>query len=157
MPINVESTRFGTVEVPEDAVIEFPDGIVGLPGTRWTLMARDPDSEFVWLHSMEDPSVALPVTNPWLFFGDYVVEIADTDAQRMGISEPGQADVYVTVRAAAALEDFRANLRAPILIHAGRGHQVINQVPAPVRAPMFPALVAEEVEEAEPQLQTSVG
>lgn len=156
MPIHVESTRFGTVEVPDEAVIEFPEGIVGLPGHRWTLMARDADSEFRWLHSLEDPSVALPVTNPWLFFSDYAVEIADVDAARMGIAEPGEADVYVTVRAAAELEDFRANLRAPILVHGGKGHQVINQIPAPVRAPMFPALAA-EVEEAEPQLETSVG
>jgi flagellar assembly factor FliW len=44
----------------------------------------------------------------------------------------------VTVRAAETLEDFSANLRAPILIAQGSGHQVINQAPdAPVRAPLF--------------------
>ena len=44
----------------------------------------------------------------------------------------------MTVRAAEAIEDFTANLRAPILISEGRGHQVINQAPdAPVRAPLL--------------------
>jgi len=44
----------------------------------------------------------------------------------------------VTVRAGEELEDFSANLRAPILIAQGAGHQVINQAPdAPVRAPLF--------------------
>ena len=81
--LKVESTRFGTVEVPDEAVIEFPNGILGLRGRKWTLMARDPDSDFLWLHSLEDPSLALPVTNPWLFFPDYVVEIDDNDAKRM--------------------------------------------------------------------------
>ena len=34
--------------------------------------------------------------------------------------------------------DFSANLRAPILVADGRGHQVINEASdAPVRAPLF--------------------
>src|SRR4051812_18216945 len=142
--LTVESTRFGTVEVPDEAVIEFPNGILGLQGRQWTLMARDPDSDFLWLHSLEDPSLALPVTNPWLFFPDYVVEIDDNDAKRIGVANPGEADVYVTVRAAESLEDFRANLRAPILVHSGQAHQIINQTPEPVQAPMF-STVADEI------------
>ena len=46
--------------------------------------------------------------------------------------------MYVTVRAADAMEDFTANLRAPILLVDGRGYQVINQVPdSPVRIPLL--------------------
>ncbi len=49
-----------------------------------------------------------------------------------------QASVYVTVRAGEDPQDFCANLRAPIVIASGRGHQVINQAQhAPVRAPLF--------------------
>ena len=33
----------------------------------------------------------------------------------------------MTVRAGAELADFYANLRAPILIAEGKGHQVINE------------------------------
>ena len=41
----------------------------------------------------------------------------------------------VTVRAAGERSDFRCNLRAPIVVWNGRGHQVINEAPdAPVRA-----------------------
>jgi flagellar assembly factor FliW len=44
----------------------------------------------------------------------------------------------VTVRAADTLEGFSANLRAPLLVSDGRGHQIINQAPdSPVRAPLF--------------------
>jgi flagellar assembly factor FliW len=154
VPITVESSRFGPIEIDEEAVIDFPDGLVGLPGRRWALLARDEGSDFLWLHSIEEPSVALPVTNPWLFFADYAVEIGSAEAERMGIGEPADADVYVTVRAAPALEDFRANLRAPILITGGRGFQVLNEVPGtPVRAPMFQMLV----DEIEIPVETIVG
>ena len=47
-------------------------------------------------------------------------------------------DVYVTVKAAEALEDFTANQRAPILVWAGQGYQIINQAPGcELRASLF--------------------
>lgn len=61
--------------------------------------------------------------------------ISDADTERIGITDPAQAELWVTVRAAPAIEDFAVNLRAPILIADGRGYQVINEADdAPVRA-----------------------
>jgi flagellar assembly factor FliW len=136
--ITLESTRFGSLEIPPEAVVEFPTGLIGLGGRRYAILARDEDATFVWLHSLEDPDLALPLTNPWRFFANYEVELADDEAERIGVDEADDTAVYVTVRAAESLEDFSANLRAPILIAHGSGHQVINQAPdAPVRAPLF--------------------
>ena len=138
MPLNVESTRFGAIEVPDDAVLEFPNGLIGLGGTRYTLIAREESAPFMWLHSLDDPSLAIPVTNPWYFFASYEVEVSTAEAERIGITDPADADVYVTVRAGETIEDFRANLRAPLLISNGRGHQVINEADGTsVRAPLF--------------------
>ena len=140
----VHSTRCGRLEVPEDAVIDFPNGLIGLGGTRWALLARSEESAFIWMHSLDDPELAIPVTNPWRFFGDYEVELSDEEAERIGITDAEQTSVYVTVRAAEALEDFHANLRAPILICEGRGHQVINHAgELPLRAPLFASLATE--------------
>ena len=135
----LKSTRFGDLELPDEAVVEFPSGLIGLSGNRYALLPHDPDGVFVWLHSMDDPDLALPVTRPWGFFPSYEVELSDSEAERIGVSDPAQADVYVTVRAAEEAEDFSANLRAPIIIAGGRGYQVINEADdAPVRAPLFP-------------------
>jgi flagellar assembly factor FliW len=134
----LKSTRFGDVELADDAVVEFPNGLIGLRGTRYALVPHGDDGTFVWLHSMEDPDLALPLTRPWNFFADYEVELSDSEAERIGVSDPSQADVYVTVRAGGAAEDFTANLRAPIVIAGGRGFQVINDAgDPPVRAPLF--------------------
>jgi flagellar assembly factor FliW len=148
MPVNIDSTRFGAIEVPEEAVLEFPNGLIGLGGTRYTLIAREESAPFLWLHSLDDPSLAIPVTNPWFFFSSYEVEVSDSEAERIGVTDPAQADVYVTVRSGEAIEDFRANLRAPILVSGGRGHQVINEAPGTsVRTPLFEeAPAAEQVE-----------
>jgi flagellar assembly factor FliW len=146
MPVSIDSTRFGQIEIQDEAVIQFPNGMIGLTGTRYALVAREENGAFQWLHSLDDPSLAIPVTNPFVFFQSYEVEISSAEADRIGITEPEQADVYVTVRAGEQLEDFRANLRAPILITAGRGYQVINEASdAPVRAPLFDQVAMEQV------------
>jgi len=133
--LTFESSRFGTVEIAADAVIEFPSGLIGLGGSRFALVSADVEGAFHWLHSLEDASLALPVTNPWLFFDEYAVELSDDDTERVGSQNP---DVWVTVRAGSSPSDFSANLRAPILVADGRGHQVINEASdAPVRAPLF--------------------
>ena len=133
--VQLESSRFGTLEIEESAVIEFPTGLIGLGGTRWTLVGDITDGPFQWLHSLEDGDLALPVTNPWAFFAEYEVDLSDADTAKLGADE---AAVLVTVRASTELAGFSANLRAPILIAEGRGHQMINEAKdAPVRAPLF--------------------
>ena len=134
-PVIVESSRFGTLEIEESAVIEFPTGLIGLGSTRWALVGDTTDGPFQWLHSLEDGTLALPVTNPWAFFPEYAVELSDADTAKLGADE---ATVLVTVRAGAELSNFSANLRAPILIAEGRGYQLINEAAdAPVRAALF--------------------
>jgi flagellar assembly factor FliW len=136
--VTLRSTRFGELEIAADAVLEFPNGLIGLGGSRYTLLARSDEAMFVWLHSVDDPNIAIPLTNPWKFFADYAVDLSDADEERIGIEDPSDAQVYVTVRAAEAMEDFTANLRAPILLYAGRGFQIINQAPdSPVRVPLL--------------------
>lgn len=137
---SIESTRFGAVEIDPGAVLEFPEGLIGLGGTRYTLLAPEPDSVFLWLHSLDDPSLALPVTRPWSFFADYEVTLSDEETSRLGLPADASPEVWVTVRATNDPQACSVNLKAPILVHEGRAHQVINEAPdAPVRAPLFPA------------------
>jgi flagellar assembly factor FliW len=145
MAVTIDSTRFGAIEVPDEAVVEFPNGLIGLGGRRYALLHREESAPFVWLHSLDDPSLAIPVTKPGLFFANYDVEISDSEAERIGLSDPAQAEVYVTVRAAEAIADFRANLRAPVVVVNGRGHQVINEAGGmSVRTPLFSEVPAVE-------------
>lgn len=143
-PLTIDSTRFGRIEVAPDSAIEFPHGLVGFESRRFTLIAREPDAAFLWLHALDDPALALPVTDPRRFFPQYTVELDEDERAALELpADPDAIAVYVTVRASERLEDFTANLRAPILIAAGRAYQVINGAPgADLRAPLFGELVA---------------
>lgn len=135
----IDSTRFGRIEVADGSEIAFPDGLVGLDSRRFALIARSPEEAFVWLHSLEDPALALPLADPRRFFSAFALEPA----------APAGAAVYVTVRAAERPEDFTANLRAPIVIADGVGRQVLNEADgAALRAPLFAELAAAASERA---------
>jgi flagellar assembly factor FliW len=85
------------------------------------------------------------VTNPHQFFTDFTVEMLEEEAERLGFDGQTGVDVYVTVRASNVLEEFTANLKAPILIRSGQAYQVINQAPGcQLRAPLFAGLVSAE-------------
>ena len=137
--MKIDSSRFGPIEIPEEKVITLPQGLIGLPGTKYALVARDEKSPFLWLHSVEDGGLALPVTNPWLFFPEYEVRISDEDAEQLGLEGPEQADILCVVRAAQEIGDFTVNLLSPIVLHAAKrvGKQVINEVGYDVRVPLF--------------------
>ena len=137
MPVTLESTRFGTIDVADDAVVEFPRGLIGLGGRRFALHASNPGDVIVWLHSLEDPALAVPVADPWAFFPGYEVVLSDDEAARVGIASPDEARVLVTVRVGRTAQECFANLKAPILLAGRTGHQVINDAPdVPLRAPL---------------------
>ncbi len=145
MALTIDSARFGRVEIDPDTVIEFPEGLIGLGGSRYALLTNDPGSPLMWLHCIDDPTLSLPVTQPHRFFSEYPVELTDEDAERLGLDDRTPVDVYVTVVAASELSDFTANQKAPILIRDGRGHQVINQAPGlDLRAPLFAEALAQQ-------------
>src|SRR5271165_2627268 len=138
MSVTFQSIRFGTLEVPDEDVIEFPFGLIGLGGLRYALIDRNPGTSFLWLHALEDPALALPVVSPYLFFPDFSVQIAPEDSERTGLTDATGAQLLVTVRATPNPLDITANLRAPLLIRDGRGHQVINtSEDASLQAPLF--------------------
>ncbi len=149
MSVTFESVRFGTVEVPAEEVIEFPDGLVGLGGLRYTLLDRNPGTGFLWLHCVDDAALALPVVSPFQFFADFKLEVSDEDRRRIGLKDPAAARLFVTVRATPNPLDITANLRAPLVINGARGYQVINTVEgAPLQAPLFVLAESADTERA---------
>src|SRR3954451_2882580 len=122
--VTIDSSRFGTLQVAHTDVIEFPNGLIGLGGHRYAIVSTGADSAFSWLHSIDDPSLALPVANPWHFFADYSVELSDEASARLGAGDPSAVDVWVAVPTGAELADFYATLRARIVVAEGRGQQL---------------------------------
>jgi flagellar assembly factor FliW len=138
MPKVIESVRFGELELADEALVEFPLGLIGLPGSGYALLDVSPESGIRWLHSTEDPALALPVLDPRAALLGFQLAVGVEERQRIGTEDLEKTQVYVTVRASPDPAQTTVNLRAPLIVWQGRGHQVINTAPgAELRAPLL--------------------
>lgn len=138
MSIEIQTTRFGRRTVAEQDVIEFPNGLVGLPGNRYVLLQERADALLSWLQSLADPALALPLIDPRLVRPDYSLALTSADRDALGLQSADDARVYVTVAARPDPRETTANLRAPILIVGCRGFQVIAEGPeSDLRVPLL--------------------
>ena len=143
--MQVETTRFGPIEVADDEVVLFPDGLPGFGGAHRMVLVGAGDlvgveggvghHSLYWLQDVVDPDLAFLTTVPWLAYPDY-----DIDVDPNGSSPD---DLCVLVMVAVRREDGTAtlttNLRAPVVIDTARreGRQVIlDDSDWPVRAPL---------------------
>ena len=125
----IDSTRFGRIEVDEEAVITFSEGLFGFEQyRRFVVLCLDEKSPFRWLQSLEEPSLAFVVIEPRHFMPDYAPSISDADAEALGLDAdtPTLTFVIVTIPQGKP-EQMTANLMGPIIINAitRRARQVI--------------------------------
>jgi flagellar assembly factor FliW len=99
-------------EAPD--VIEFEEGLIGLPRLRRMVLARQEGLEpLLWLVSRDDPEAAFLVIDPREVFGDY-----DPPPPRGWEGE--RCLVLSTVRVAADWRATTINLRAPVFVSPSR-------------------------------------
>jgi len=126
--MQVETTRFGGIEVDQQLVIEMPAGMIGLERCkRFALLEGQGDSAFKWLQSLDDPALAFIVINPMDFFADYEVALTDEQAEALDLSDPADAVLLATVTVCREQEQVSANLAGPIVVNAQtlRARQIV--------------------------------
>jgi flagellar assembly factor FliW len=114
--MEVRTTRFGVIDIAEDRVITFSQGILGFPGlTRYCLLQPGDDACFFWLQSMDDPNLAFVVTDPAFFEKDYSVPIRAEQMESLGLARLEDAQVFIIVN---KIEDqLTGNFQGPLVIN----------------------------------------
>ena len=80
--MQIQSSRFGSIDVPEESIVHFPRGLFGLEKVRYyCLLQHDDQGRFQWLHALDDPGIAMLVVNPLVHFPTYEFEIPDSAAE----------------------------------------------------------------------------
>lgn len=136
--MKIESAQFGTFEVAEDKLIEFPAGLPGFEDCkRFALVHEEGADAVTLLQSVDDPEVVFALADPVSFGIHYEFRLTDDEQAALGLQSPEQALVVVIVRKNEAGEGtpasagLRANFMAPLVINveARRGVQkVINKM-----------------------------
>lgn len=136
----VSTSRFGEVTFAENDVLEFPWGLPGFADQRRFLaLSLVEQPSFVWLQSVDDPSVALPASDPWQIFPDYEPHMPAyaTEALELRSAEDFTMLCVVVVTKDAA--EMTMNLMAPIIVNlkTRRARQVmLENSPYSVRTPI---------------------
>lgn len=137
--MKITSSMFGSAEVADDKVIEFPAGLPGFEQCHRFALIHEEGSEagVFLLQSVDDPEVAFSVTGPERLGINFEFPLSDAEVELLQLDAAEDAMVAVIVRKEDASEGgpastgLRANFMAPLVInaHARRGLQkVINRL-----------------------------
>ena len=114
--MNVQTTRFGAVEVDESRIITFPAGLLGFSNfTRFALLQPDDEGVFFWLQSVDAPELAFVVTDPSLWVKDYEATIRREQMEELVLAKLDEAQVFVIVNKYDNM--LTANLQGPLVVN----------------------------------------
>jgi flagellar assembly factor FliW len=125
--MNIRTSRFGDVDVADDAVISMPEGMLGFSDIkRYVLIQHRDGSPFLWYQAVDEPNLAFVVVDAFTFFPDYEVVMSGEDAEVLECSKPGDLAVFLVVVIPDNPEEMTANLRGPLVVNVD--NKVARQV-----------------------------
>ena len=142
----IDTPRFGKVEIDEDRVVTFAEGLLGFRDfKRYFFHEPSAGAAVQWLQSVELPALAFVVVDPRLVKPDYEVKVTAAQLEPLEVTDPSQAEVWVILTVPEDASKMTANLQGPIVVNRARrlGAQiVINEEGVTTKYPVLEGLKA---------------
>lgn len=117
--MQIETTRFGLVEVPDEVLIHFKTGIIGFPReSKFALIPHGDSSLIAWLQSAVTPALAFPVVSAHGLVVDYPDVPLSGVAEKAGLVGEEQDFAVLAVLSAPRGQPATVNLMAPLVINS---------------------------------------
>ena len=115
----VNTLRFGEVEVAEDKVVHFADGIPAFEDEHeFVIVPYDEESPYVFLQSLTTPDLAFLMTVPFIFFPEYEFELDDENQNKLELTSQEDMLIYTLLTInGGKVKDMTANLMAPVVVN----------------------------------------
>ncbi len=114
----IHSTRLGDLDVPDDQIIHFPQGLLGFPEEKvFAFVPYQSDSPFAFLQSVDKPNLAFLAVDPFVYFKDYEFEFDDKFSRELEVSSSDELQIINAVSLIDKPENMTANLLAPLVIN----------------------------------------
>lgn len=127
--MKIMSDVFGELEVNDDAVITFEDGIPGFEDEKSFIIIEEDDEKFpfVWMLSTTESHIGFTLIDPFKTFSDYEVVLPQTAIEKLKINDSEDVTIYTMLNLNEKVEDITTNLQGPIVVNGklGLGKQVI--------------------------------
>lgn len=127
----VNTKYFGEIDLGEDKIITFEQGIMGFSDfKRYTILYDIEEGNtpnISWLQSLDEPALALPVINPLLVKSDYNPIIEDEVIKSLGELDEENLVILLSLTVPSDITKVTANLKAPFVINSDtkKGIQMI--------------------------------
>lgn len=121
--MQVETKWFGTVEISDDKIIIFDKGLIGFEDcTRYVVVYEsddDKENNIMWLQSIDEIGLALPVIRPEVVKPDYDPVVEDELIYGLGDNiKEANLLVLVTLTVPSDITKMTCNLKAPIIVNS---------------------------------------
>ena len=130
MGITIKTRPFGDVEIREQQIIDFPDGILGFDDVRKFVLldAHDENSPLKWLQAYDEPELAFVIIRPVDFMKEYELVVSMNDIEAVGAETAENLLVFAIVTIPSNPSDMTANLQGPIIVNPDKrlGRQAIS-------------------------------
>ncbi|MDR3077363.1 MAG: flagellar assembly protein FliW [Planctomycetota bacterium] len=114
----VKTSRFGDKEVPDEALLIFPEGVIGFKdATRFVMFECSDDGIFKWLQSCDRPELAFVICEASLIVPTYNIIIGDKERQVLKLERPEDAAVCLILVIPKNPVDATANLLGPLVMN----------------------------------------
>lgn len=129
--MHINTRVFGEIEIEDEKIIMFDNGIVGFPEMQRFAIVHDEEkgvnAGIRYLQSLDETEFAMPVMDPLAVMPDYNPEVEDELLKPIGDFNEENLLVLVTVSVPREIKKISVNLQAPIIINAEekKGVQVI--------------------------------
>lgn len=140
---------FGEIEIEDEKVIFFENGIIGFPDMKHFVLIHDEEkgtnAGIRFLQSVEEPGFAMPVMDPLVVKPDYDPEVNDELLAAAGNVTPDNILVLVTVSVPSDLTKMSVNLQGPIVINVEEHKAcqiIVEGGNYPVKFPIYDILQA---------------
>lgn len=128
--MNVQTSRFGKIEIKDNEVITFSDGILGFESEK-EFCVIDPNDQtlILWLQSTKNPEIAFPIIEPQIISPTTSIELLPNDLAKVKLESTSHASVYNILTIPGDISEISANLKAPIVINPDQniGQQIVLQ------------------------------
>ncbi len=95
--MQIESTRFGLIDVDPQTVIEFPVPLAGFEQSlRFKLLHEESDRPIIlWLQSLDEPDVSFNLIDPAQLGLSYEVSLSDEEIALLKVDDPTSVTVLL--------------------------------------------------------------
>lgn len=152
--MEINTRIFGVVEIAEDKIITFENGIIGFPELKRFTLIHDEEkgtgAGIRFLQSLDEPAFAMPVMDPLLVKEDYDPEVNDELLTSAGNLTEDNILVLVTVTVPSDLTKMSVNLQGPLVINVEEHKAcqiIVDGSDYPVKFPIYDILQARKAGE----------